>query len=114
VLGLGCGAFQTVNGAMIIGMGGLARAGTLNGIRATAQQSAVSVGTALLLSLGAGGLTSQAAADYFAGRSERLGQAALDALLVGHRTAVWALLGLTLVGLLAVLGLHRPKPFHGM
>jgi MFS family permease len=114
VLGLGCGAFQTVNGAMIMAMGGLTRGGTLNGIRATAQQSAVSVGTALLLSLGAGGLTSQAAADYFAGRSERLGPAALDALLVGHRAAVWALLGLTLVGLLAAFGLRRRQPFHGM
>ncbi|NUR82252.1 MAG: hypothetical protein HOQ21_17720 [Dermatophilaceae bacterium] len=33
VVGLGCGAFQTVNGSMIIAMGGLTRAGTLNGSR---------------------------------------------------------------------------------
>ncbi|MFM6852127.1 MAG: MFS transporter, partial [Terrabacter sp.] len=114
VLGLGCGAFQTVNGAMIIAMGGLARAGTLNGIRATAQQSAVSVGTALLLSLGAGNLAPEAAADYYAGRSEQLGSAALDALLTGHRVAVCVLLGVTAVGLLAALGLRHSKPFHGM
>ncbi|MGO4596273.1 MFS transporter [Terrabacter sp. 2RAF25] len=114
VLGLGCGAFQTVNGTMIISMGGLTRAGTLNGIRATAQQSAVSVGTALLLSLGTGGLTPEASADYYAGRADQLSATSLETLLGGHRSAVWVLLGLTVVGLFAVLGMRPRKSFHGM
>ena len=93
VLGLSAGAFQTVNSTMILGMRPVRRAGTVNGIRTTAQQTAVSLGTALLISLGTGRSSATGCRDYFAGRADRLDAAARDALVAGHVVAVCVLVG---------------------
>ena len=113
VLGLSAGAFQTVNSTMILGMRPVRRAGTVNGIRTTAQQSAVSLGTALLISLGTARLLPPDAASYFAGRADRLDAAARDALETGHVLAVCVLVGVSAVGLLAVVGLRRRGTLSG-
>ena len=113
LLGLGAGAFQTVNSTMILAMRPVHRAGTVNGIRTTAQQTAVSLGTALLLSLGTGRLGSPADADYFAGRADRLDDTAREALVAGHVVALWVLLGVLLLGVAAVSALRRPSLVSG-
>ena len=113
VLGLSAGAFQTVNSTMILSMRPVRQAGTVNGIRTTAQQTAVSLGTALLISLGTGALLPPAAADYFAGRADRLDPAARDAVVAGHVAAVCVLVGVSAVGLLAVAGLRRRDMLSG-
>ncbi len=113
VLGLSAGGFQTVNSTMILAMRPVRQAGTVNGIRTTAQQTAVSLGTALLLSLATGRLAGPAAADYFAGRSHELDAPAREALVAGHVVAVAVLLALSTVGLLAVAALRRPARLRG-
>ncbi len=113
VLGLSAGAFQTVNSTMILGMRPLRQAGTVNGIRTTAQQTAVSLGTALLISLGTARLLPPDAADYFAGRADRLDAAARNAVEAGHVVAVCVLVGVSAVGLLAVVALRRRGTLSG-
>ena len=113
VLGLSAGAFQTVNSTMILGMRPVRQAGTVNGIRTTAQQTAVSLGTALLISLGTARLLPPDAASYFAGRADRLDPAARDAVVAGHVVAVCVLVGVSAVGLLAVAGLRRRGTLSG-
>lgn len=112
-LGLSTGAFQTVNSTMILAMRPLRQAGTVNGIRTTAQQTAVSLGAALLLSLGTGQLSGPAASDYLAGRADQLDAVARDALVAGHVVAAWVLLALTALGLAAVAFLRRPAALSG-
>ncbi|MDC5696500.1 MFS transporter [Intrasporangium calvum] len=113
IIGLGTGGFQTVNSTMILGMRPLHQAGTVNGIRATAQQSAISLGTALLLSLGASHLSASASADYYAGRAALLSVADQHAVISGHVTALCVLVAFSVVGLVAVLGLRHPPKFRG-
>ena len=113
VLGLATGAFQTVNSTMILAMRPLEQVGTVNGIRATAQQTAVSLGTALLLSLGVTALLPADAASFYAGRHEELSAGAREVLAHGHVLSMAVLLGLCVAGLLAVSSLRRPPSLRG-
>jgi MFS family permease len=113
VTGLATGAFQTVNSTMILGMRPVSRAATVNGIRATAQQAGVSVGTALLISLAAGGLAPADASAFFAGRAGDLDAAARVALRTGYAVSLSVLVLLCLVGLLASLALSRRRTLQG-
>ena len=107
VTGLATGGFQTVNSTMILGMRPLAQAATVNGIRTTAQQAGVSLGTALLVSLGAGGLAESDATAFFAGRAGDLDATARAALREGYATSLGVLVLLCVVGTTASLALSR-------
>lgn len=113
VTGLATGAFQTVNSTMILGMRPLSRAATVNGIRATAQQAGVSVGTALLISLAAGGLATADASAFFAGRSADLDAAARAALHTGYAVSLGVLVLLCFMGVVASFALSRRGTLRG-
>ena len=112
VTGLGTGAFQTVNSTMIMGMRPVSQAGTVNGIRTTAQQAGVSLGTALLLSLVAVGLTPADAGTFFAGRTELLTAGARTELQHGYAVAISVLVGLCVAAVVASYALAR-GPLRG-
>lgn len=77
------------------------RAASLNGIRTTFQMVGISVGTAAMLALAAGGLSNGQATAFMGGQHERLSAASVSAVETGYLGA----LGLMAVGVWVAAGL---------
>lgn len=99
--GLGTGVFSTLNSSMIMGAAPMERAGNVNGIRTMIQQSAITVGTAVSLSLVVGSLDTAQAKAFYSGAHDALTPASLAGLEQGYLLALGVMLALCLTGVWA-------------
>lgn len=108
VVGLGTGAFQTLNIAQLLRIGSVARAGSVNATRVMLQSLSMAVATSTTVSLAVTWASPAAARAFVAGHPELLSEADVDALLLGIRAVLVVFALVVLAGLGATLRTPRP------